>query len=77
MLGSGLGSAVSTDGADFHGRAKPKAALPLKWNYFVSFRQGCVRPRESGFLLGQEAADGGSADPEPACDLGFADALPV
>jgi hypothetical protein len=35
MLGSGLGSAVSTDGADFHGRAKPKAALPLKWNYFT------------------------------------------
>jgi len=41
----------------------------------VSFRQSCVRPLESGFLLGQEAANAGSADPEPTCDLGFADAL--
>ena len=43
----------------------------------VSFRQGCVRRTESGFLLSQEATDGGSADLKPACDLGFADSLPV
>ena len=41
----------------------------------VSFRQGCVRPPESGFLLGQEAADGGPADFKFAGDLGCADAL--
>ena len=43
----------------------------------VSFRQGCVRPPESRFLLGQEAADGGSADLKLAGDFGFADSLPV
>ena len=43
----------------------------------VSFRQGCVRRSDSRFLLGQEAADRGSADFKLACDLGFADALPV
>ena len=40
----------------------------------VSFRQGCVRLPESGFLLGQEAADRGSADLKSAGDLRFADA---
>ena len=43
----------------------------------VSFRQGCVRPPESGFLLGQEAADRGSADRKPASDFRFADSLPA
>ena len=37
----------------------------------------CVSPPESRFLLGQEAADGGSADFELAGDLGFAAALLV
>ena len=36
-----------------------------------------ARLRKLGFLLDQEAADGGSADVERACNLGFADALPV
>src|SRR5579863_5542 len=43
----------------------------------VSFRQGCVKPPESRFLLSEEAADGGSADLKLACDFGFADSLPV
>jgi hypothetical protein len=45
--------------------------------YIVSFRQGCVRRTESGFLLGQEASDRGSADLKPASDLRFADSLPA
>ena len=36
-----------------------------------------ARLRKLGFLWGQDAADGGSADVERACNLGFADALPV
>ena len=51
--------------------------LWVRFGKVVSFRQGCVRPLESGFLFGEEAADGGSADVERACDLGFADALAV
>jgi hypothetical protein len=43
----------------------------------VSFRQGCVKGRESRFLWGQEAADGGSADLKPSGDFGFADSLPM
>jgi hypothetical protein len=43
----------------------------------VSFRQACVRRPDSRFLLGQEAADGGSADFKLAGDLGFADSLLV
>jgi hypothetical protein len=43
----------------------------------VSLRQGCARRPESGFLLGQEAADRGSADVKPASDLRFADSLPA
>ena len=43
----------------------------------VSFRQGCVRRADSSFFWGQEAADGGSADLELACDFGFADSLPM
>ena len=43
----------------------------------MSFRQGCVKPPESRFLLSEEAADGGSADLKLACDFGFADSLPV
>ena len=43
----------------------------------VSFRQACVSPSESGFPLGQEAADRGSAYFKPAGDLGFAAALLV
>ena len=45
--------------------------------FIVSFRQGCVRPFDSKFLLGQEAADGGSADLKLAGDFGFADSLPM
>jgi hypothetical protein len=44
---------------------------------FVSFWQGCVRWADSRFLLGQEAADGGSADPKFPGDLGFANSLPM
>jgi hypothetical protein len=43
----------------------------------VSFRQACVSRSESGFLLGQEAADRGSAYISLAGDLGFAVALLV
>jgi hypothetical protein len=43
----------------------------------VSFRQGCVRPLESGFFFGEEAADGGSTDLKAARDFGFADSLPA
>ncbi len=45
--------------------------------FSVSFRQGCLKRPESGFLLGQEAADGGSADLKPASDLRFTDSLPA
>ena len=40
--------------------------------FCVSFRQDCVRPSDSRFLLGQEAADGGSADLKLTGDFGFA-----
>jgi hypothetical protein len=36
-----------------------------------------ARLRKLGFLLGQEAADGGSADLKLAGDFGFADSLPM
>ena len=39
------------------------------YDCFVCFRQACVRPPKSRFLLGQDAADRGSADFELACDL--------
>src|SRR6266700_3769401 len=50
---------------------------PARWaaSRNVSFRQGCVRPSDSRFLLCQEAADGGSADLKLAGDFGFADSL--
>src|SRR5437762_6203534 len=41
------------------------------WN-FVSFRQSCIGRSDSAFLFAQEAADGGSANCKPTCDLGFA-----
>jgi hypothetical protein len=44
---------------------------------FVSFRQSCVRPPESGFSFRQQATDGCSADLQPAGDFRFADSLPV
>jgi hypothetical protein len=39
----------------------------------VSFRQSCIGRSDSAFLFAQEAADGGSANCKPTCDLGFAD----
>jgi len=41
----------------------------------VSFRRGCVRPRNSHFLASREAADGRSADAQAPGDLRFADTL--
>ena len=56
----------------------PDAAIRrTRGAWVVSFRQGCVRRAESGFLLGEEAADRGSTDFEFACDLGFTAALLV
>jgi hypothetical protein len=52
-------------------------AAGLTLTHLVCFRQACVRPLESRFLLGQDAADGGSGDLELACDLRFADSLTV
>src|SRR6266851_9070704 len=54
-------------------RWSPTLRWPGALRSFVSFRQGCVRPSDSRFLFGQEAADGGSADLKLARDLGFAD----
>jgi hypothetical protein len=48
--------------------------LVIGW---ITLLQVCVSPSESGFLLGQEAADGGSAFIKLAGDLGFTAALLV
>jgi hypothetical protein len=53
------------------GAERSRRSLERRLRITVSFRRGCVRPPESRFLLGQEAADGGPADLKPPGDLGF------
>ncbi len=76
---NGTGEFTSTREKAFHWLVEERgreAHWLWRWK-FVSFRQACVSPSESGFRLGQEAAGGGSAYFKLAGDLRFADSLLV